>query len=339
MRQQAQRRLRHHAEQPFAADEQAREIEALLVLVRAPAAAQHAAVGEDDLEAEHIVARHAVFQAARPAGVRGDIAADAAFLQRRGIGWIEEPDLAHLRLKVAGDHARLHHGDAVGKMDLLDAIHARHAQRDAAAHGHAAADVAHAGAARRHRDAVAIREAQGFFHVRARARQHHDVRIPRGKPAVSRMRGDRGLVGEDNPGSQNPSERGCGVHRAKVVTAVGEVPHDADEIDGKQETHDGLLITPAISRRKLRSGCARHRGGFDGFSSSPPKMRLSTFGLGVGVGRAARPAAGWERPAAGVRPAAAVRDEATDAGITELRNSAEGSFSKPSCARISPLSA
>ena len=220
MRQQAQRRLGDHAEQPFAADEKAREIEALLVLVRAPAALQHAAVSEHDFEAEHVVARHAIFQAARAAGIRRDVAAEAAFLQRRGIGRIEEPELPHCGLQLAGDHARFHDGDSVGKMDLLDPIHARHAQRDAAAQRHAPADVADARAARRDGDTVPVCKAQRLLHVAAVAREHHGIGRSRGKPLVRGMDGERGVVGADGVTAEELREFSREVHREIVSWPV-----------------------------------------------------------------------------------------------------------------------
>ncbi len=75
-RKQFQRRLGDDAQQPFRADEQPVQLEAGLVLVRAPAQPQHGAVGQHDFQAEHVIAGDAVFEAARAAGVGDDVAAD-----------------------------------------------------------------------------------------------------------------------------------------------------------------------------------------------------------------------------------------------------------------------
>ena len=66
------------------------QIEAGLVLVRAAAEAHDRAVGEDDFQAEHVIAGDAVFQAARPAGVGGDVAADGTVRPAGGIGRIKQ---------------------------------------------------------------------------------------------------------------------------------------------------------------------------------------------------------------------------------------------------------
>ena len=79
-----------HAEQAFGTDKQAVEIEAGLVLVRAAAEADDGAVGEDDFEAEHVIAGDAVFEAARAAGVGGDVAADEIVRAAGGVGRIKQ---------------------------------------------------------------------------------------------------------------------------------------------------------------------------------------------------------------------------------------------------------
>ena len=96
------------------------EIEAALVLHRASADAHQRAVGERDLQAEHVISRDAVLQAARSAGVGGDVAAERAFLQAGRIGRIEQAVLAGLRLEFAGDHAGLYDANAVDGIDLED---------------------------------------------------------------------------------------------------------------------------------------------------------------------------------------------------------------------------
>ena len=77
---QSQRDFGDEAEQAFRADENADEIEAALVFLRATADAHQRSVGERDLQTEDVMARHAIFQAPRTAGVGRDVPAQRAFL-------------------------------------------------------------------------------------------------------------------------------------------------------------------------------------------------------------------------------------------------------------------
>ena len=76
------------------------EIEAGLVFVRAAAEADDGAVGEDDFQAEHVIAGDAVFQAARSAGVGGDVAADEIVGAAGGVGRIKKPRFSTAVLQV-----------------------------------------------------------------------------------------------------------------------------------------------------------------------------------------------------------------------------------------------
>ena len=84
-REQAQNYFRDDTEHSFGADEQSDQIKAGLVFVHAPTGAQNLAICEDDFETGDVIARHAVLQTARPAGVGGDISANAAILHARRI--------------------------------------------------------------------------------------------------------------------------------------------------------------------------------------------------------------------------------------------------------------
>ena len=147
--QQLQGGLGDDAQQPLGADKQPVQLEAGLVLVRAPAEAQHRAVGEDDLQAEHVIAGDAVLEAARAAGVGDDVAANRIVRPAGRVRRIEEPLLLDCLLEFLRVNAGLDHRHKVGGVDFLDPVHARQRKHDAAADGHAAADVAVARAARR----------------------------------------------------------------------------------------------------------------------------------------------------------------------------------------------
>ena len=57
----------------------------------APPSSHHLAVGQHQLDAEHVIGRDAVLERVRPAGVLGDVAADGAGRLAGGIGRVEEP--------------------------------------------------------------------------------------------------------------------------------------------------------------------------------------------------------------------------------------------------------
>ena len=67
----------HDAERPLAADDDAGQVVAGVVLGR-PADVDDAAVGQDEFDAEDVVDGDAVLERVRPAGVGGDVAADGA---------------------------------------------------------------------------------------------------------------------------------------------------------------------------------------------------------------------------------------------------------------------
>ena len=77
------------AEHSLGADEHPVQIEAGLVLVRASAEPHERAVRQCDFKAEHVVAGDAVFEAARAAGIGGDVSAEAALRAARGVGRIK----------------------------------------------------------------------------------------------------------------------------------------------------------------------------------------------------------------------------------------------------------
>src|SRR5208283_5460388 len=130
-------------------DEQAMQVVAGLVFVRATAEPDDGSIGENDLKAENVVAGDAVLEAARPAGVGGNVAADEIVRAAGGIGRIKQTAFLDGLLQFFRDDAGFNDGDKIGGVDFLDAIHAFEREYDAAAHRHTAADVAVARAARR----------------------------------------------------------------------------------------------------------------------------------------------------------------------------------------------
>ena len=132
-------------------------------LIRLPPSVHQRAVGEHDVEAEHVVGGDAVLHAAEPAGVGGDVAADRADLVRRRVGRVPEPVLRGGRLDLGVERARLDDRDLAVGVDL-DRAHPLQAEHDAAVDrarpaGQPAAGAARARPARRGRPPSAPRPA------------------------------------------------------------------------------------------------------------------------------------------------------------------------------------
>jgi len=159
-RQQLEGRLGDDAEKSFGADEEPVEVEAGFVFVSSATEADDGAIGEDDFEAEDVIACDAVFEAARAAGVGDDVAANGAFTEAGGVGRIEQAALLDCILEGLGFDARLDDSDEIGRVDFFDAVEAGEGKDDTAASRDAAADVAVAGTARGDRDFVAMRKTE-----------------------------------------------------------------------------------------------------------------------------------------------------------------------------------
>ena len=76
-------------EHSFRADKKSDQIKSRFVFVHATAGSQHIAIREHNLEADHIIARHAVLQTARAAGIRRDVSPNAAIFHACRIGRIK----------------------------------------------------------------------------------------------------------------------------------------------------------------------------------------------------------------------------------------------------------
>ena len=193
-RQQLERRLGDDPEQSLGADKKPREVEAGFVFVATPAELRDRAVRQHNLEPEYVVARDAVLEAARAAGVGGDVAADATVRSARRVGRIIQPLGLGGVLQLRRDDAGLNHGDKVARADFADALHLGQTQRDAAVHRHAAANVAEPGAARGHRDAMPVGKLENLRNRLGAAREGHRVGRVCGKPFVAGVPLERALV-------------------------------------------------------------------------------------------------------------------------------------------------
>ena len=154
--------------------------------MRAAADARNGTIGENNFEAEHVIARHAVFQTARAAGVGGDVSADGAIRAAGGIGGVKQSAFFDCFLQGLREDAGLNHRDEIIGVDFLDAIHVHQAKGNAAMQRHATANITKARAAGRDGKAMLIGEAQQGGNALCAARQGHGIRQVRGKPFVTR---------------------------------------------------------------------------------------------------------------------------------------------------------
>ena len=120
-------------------------------------AAEHGdlAVGQHDLDGEHVGAGDAVGQAVRAARVVGDVPADRAALLARRVGREVQAVGGDRPAEVEVQHAGLDPCDAIVGVDLEDAVHLRGDDHDRVAERHRAAGEAGARPARDERTPVA----------------------------------------------------------------------------------------------------------------------------------------------------------------------------------------
>ena len=103
-------------------------------------------------------------------------------------------------------NARLDDRDEIRLRDFLDAIHPLDREHDAAAVGHASADVAVARAARGDRNAMIAGEAQHGGDGLCIAREHHGVGETGGEPFVRRVAFAERLVGVQIAGGNEATQ-------------------------------------------------------------------------------------------------------------------------------------
>ena len=172
---------------------------------------------QHQLAAQQVVGGHAVFEAVHAAGILRHVAADGAGDLRGRIGRVVEAGvLDRLRDREIG-HARLDHRDAVGEVDLADAVELGHAEQHAVHERQRAAGERGAGPARHHLDALRMAEREHAAHLLRGLRQHHDHgELAIGGQAI-------GLVGAHLPlGGDHALTRHDGAQRRHDAVAAGE---------------------------------------------------------------------------------------------------------------------
>ena len=200
--------------------------------IEMPAAEAHdLAIHQHHLDAEHVVGRQAVFQAVHAAGIFRDIAADRAGDLRGRIGGVIEALLLDGGRNAEIGDARLGDDDAVGKIDLENAVEAAHDEQHCIFQRQCAARQRGAGAARHDADVAFVAELQDPRHLPDSLGQHDDQRqLPVGGQPVA-----------------------------------FEGPHLVDGIDDALARHDGaqagddLVAPPHRFGIGLRHGQAGHR--------------------------------------------------------------------------------
>ena len=131
--------------------------------------------GIDGLDPGHPVARDAVLEGVRPAGVARDVAADLADLGGAGIGREAEAVLAREPLDVAGRDTCLDVDAPEQRVELADAVQPLEADHDAAGDRDRTACEAGAAAARRQRDVVLVAPAHHSRDLVDGRREHDRV--------------------------------------------------------------------------------------------------------------------------------------------------------------------
>ena len=170
----------------------------------APANAHDRSIRQNGFQPEHVITRDAVLQTARPAGVRGNVAADEAFILAGRIWWIIQSFSFNCGLKIFGDHTWLHHRDKIGRVDFLDAIHSSQRKHNAAAHRHAPAHVTMAGSTRSHRDITRVGEAKERRDGFRAARLCDRIWFVGGEPFVAGMFGQNRWLKADFTSGKKP---------------------------------------------------------------------------------------------------------------------------------------
>ena len=176
-RDEPQDRAGDDAEGALAADEQLEQAQPGDVLDALAAEGHQRAVGEHDVEAEHVVGGDAVLHAAESAGVGGDVAADRADLERRRVGRVPEPVLGGGDLHLTVECAGLDHGHLADGVDL-DRPHALHAEDDTAVDGARSTGQTAAGSSGNDRDAVLCSPPDAFCTCAASSTRTTAIGVP-----------------------------------------------------------------------------------------------------------------------------------------------------------------
>ena len=173
---QTERRFRDEAEGPLRPDEEVGQGVSGDILDVPAARPDDGPVGEHDLQAEDRVAGLTVLDAAQPAGVRAEVAADRADLVARRIRGVEEPLRGDGGLERRVQDPRLHDRDEVRVVDLEDRVHLREHDRQGTRDSRRTAAQARPGSTGHDRHPVGTGQAHELGDVGGPGRQGHRER-------------------------------------------------------------------------------------------------------------------------------------------------------------------
>ena len=162
------------AERALAADEEPRQVVAGRRLARAPAGGDHAAVGGDDGQPDHVLAHRAVADRVGAGGARGRHPADRRVRAR--VDREEEAGALQVGVELLARHARLHAAVEVLGVHLEHAVHPRGVERHAAVDRGDVALERGADAEGDDRHAGGRAGADDVGHLLVRLREHDEVR-------------------------------------------------------------------------------------------------------------------------------------------------------------------
>ena len=184
------------------------------------------------------------------AGIFRHVAADGAGDLRGGIGRVVETGVLYRFRHGKIGHARLDHGEAVGEIDLADAVELGHAEKDAIGERQRAAGERGTGPARHYLDAFGMAEREHATHLRRGLGQHDD----HGKLAISGQPigfvGTHLALGRDHAFARHDSAK-CR-HDALAAGEYGLVRRGHCErhctLLGSIASRSRLAVTPCFSR-------------------------------------------------------------------------------------------
>ena len=166
--------FRTHAERPFAADEQPRQVEAGNVFDR-PAELHDRSVGHHHLDPQHVVDGDAVFERVRPPRIGGEIAPNGAGPLTAGVGSVMIPRPLEVLREMHVDQPGFDHGEAVAHVHFENSPHAGQGDHHSTTHWQATASQAGARPARHEGNGVLVAELDDRHDLLGRRGKDDDI--------------------------------------------------------------------------------------------------------------------------------------------------------------------
>ena len=184
LRDETNRDLQSDAEEPLRTHEEPGEVRSHPLQALAPQL-HHRAVRQHRLQAQDMVAGHAVAQAVGASGVEGHVPADGADGLARRIGSVIEPVGSAQRGQVQVDDPRLHHGAPLGRVQLQDPVEAVEPDDDALPDRERSSGEAGAAPSRHEGQVLPVAEANRLDHlVLGLGQDHRQWPLPKRRQRV-----------------------------------------------------------------------------------------------------------------------------------------------------------